>query len=188
MSITISNIIVGEGRLFLSTSTSDTTLVDVGATQQGVEWSWEPSMVDIEVDQLGDAARVIQEKVRVMIKTNLAEATLANLAYAWGYKTGLTAADTAILASQPGVSGTVFNVGVHSTYPAERLLQVQGVAPGSNATTTKIRYATARRVISYSTSSSKMARSENVSVPVEFRLLPDPAYTGSEYLVISDTA
>ena len=81
MAVTVSNILVGEATV--KTGVSNTTmnlndfdsLTDVGATTGGVEISWEPDMVDIEIDQYGDAAKVIQSKVKVMVKTTLAEGT-----------------------------------------------------------------------------------------------------------------
>ena len=62
MAVTVSNILVGEAAV--KTGASNTTmnlndfdsLTDVGATNGGVEISWEPDMVDIEIDQYGDAA------------------------------------------------------------------------------------------------------------------------------------
>lgn len=183
MPITIKNIIVGEGVLSLAPTTAG-SLADVGATQEGAELSWEPDMVDIEIDQFGDAARVVQARVKCMLKTNLAEGTLANLAYAWGYKTGLTG-DIAT-STTPGVSGTTFNVGIHSVYPDERKLQLVGVAPGTDSTTTKTRTYLCNRVISYNASSHTLKRGENTAFPVEFRILPDPTQTGKEYGTIID--
>lgn len=185
MAVIVNNILVGEGTLYLAPN-SAATVVDVGATQEGAEISWEPDMVDIEVDQLGDAAKVVQSRVKCMVKTTLAEATLANLAYAWGYRTGLIASDMAVIANQPGVSGTTFNLGVTSTYPAERKMKLEGNAPGSNSTTTKKRTYTCNRVISYNASSHSLRRSENVAFPVEFRILPDTTATGKEYGTIID--
>ncbi len=188
MSVTVANIIVGEGNLFLSTSTTDATLVNIGSTQGGVTISWEPSFVEIEVDQFGDAAKLIQEKMKSMVNTTMAEATLANLAYAWGYKTGLIGADTANLASEPGVSGSVFNFGIHSAYPAERRLRVEGPNPNATPTTLKRRIYTCNRVVSYNAVESKHARNENVALAVQFRVLPDPTQTGKEYGTIQDEA
>ena len=89
--VTSANIIVGETDVKVGNSNTAMTLTDfdaltsVGATQGGVEIAWEPNMVDIEVDQWGDAAKVIQSTVKVVLKTTLAEATLKNLALAWNY-------------------------------------------------------------------------------------------------------
>ena len=188
MAVTVKNIIVGEGELRVGYNTEQTP-VDIGATQEGAELSWEPDMVDIEVDQFGDAAKVVQSRVKCMLKTNLAEATLANLAYAWGYKTG--AAGDQATATTPGVmaesAGTqTFNLGVHGVYPEERKVVLVGNAPGSDATTTKTRTYTTNRAVSYNASSHSLKRAEATVFPVEFRILPDSTQTGKEYGTIVD--
>lgn len=185
MAITVANILVGEGNLYLTVSTSSTSYVHVGATQGGVELTWEPSMVDIEVDQFGDAAKVVEERQKATVKTTLAEASLANLAFAWNYRTGLSG-DIANLTSQSGVSGTVFNFGLQSAYPIERKLLFTGVSPNSTAVSQKLRNFYANRAISYDAVSMKNSRGENVALPVTFRILPDPTLTGQEYGQISD--
>lgn len=174
MAITFTNIIVGEATVSLNG-------VDVGATQDGVEISWEPDMVDIEVDQFGDAARVVQSMQKVSANTTLAEGTLTNLAAAWGYATD-------VAADEPGLQtgGTTFNIGLHSVYPTEKTLVFVGNAPGSTATTTLTRTYTTRRAVQYDASSHSLKRSENTAFPVSFRILPDPDYTGAEYGTIVD--
>ena len=60
MAITTTNIVVGEATVGIGEAgTAFGSVTDVGATIDGVELSWEPDMVDIEVDQFGDAAKVI---------------------------------------------------------------------------------------------------------------------------------
>ena len=54
MAITTTNIVVGEATVGIGEAgTSFGAVTDVGATIDGVELSWEPDMVDIEVDQFG---------------------------------------------------------------------------------------------------------------------------------------
>ena len=120
MAVTISNILVGEATV--KTGTSNTTmtlnqfdaLTDVGATTGGVEISWEPDMVDIEIDQYGDAAKVIQSKVKVMVKTTLSEGTLNNLATAWSYDNVTGGAD--IKSNLDGANTKSFLFGSQSVY------------------------------------------------------------------------
>lgn len=171
MAITFLNIVVGEGTLSVDGS-------DVGATQDGAEIAWEPDMVDIEIDQFGDAARVVQSKQKVSLKTKLAEATLENLSLVWGY-------DDADITTSPGVSKTM-PIALHGVYPEEHTLTLVGNAPGSTATTTLNRTYTCRRAVSYTSSSHMLKRAENVAFPVDFRILPDPTITGSEYGTIVD--
>lgn len=171
MAITFLNIVVGEGALTVDGS-------DVGATQDGAEISWEPDMVDIEVDQFGDAARVVQSKQKVSLKTKLAEATLENLALVWGY-------DDADIVTVPSTTKTL-PISLHGVYPEEHELVLVGNAPGSTATTTYTRTYTCGRAVSYTSSSHMLKRAENVAFPVDFRILPDPTLSGSEYGTIVD--
>lgn len=178
MAVTFTNILVGEATLSVDGS-------DVGATQDGVNISWEPDMVDIEIDQFGDAARVVQSRVKVMVKTTLAEGTLSNLGLAWGYKR------SGVSSNQPGVNAAVggtqtMNLGLHGVYPEEHTIAFVGSAPGSTASTTKTRTYTCNRAIQYTSSEHSLQRSENVKLPVEFRILPDVTLTGKEYGTIVD--
>jgi len=212
--VNFKSIVVGEGKMFIgpnrstvdvdiNTSGDDSTYY-IGATQEGVAIGWEPDMVDIEVDQFGDAARVVQSKVKVMVKTTLAEATLVNLANAWGYSTTvnsnvrLDSGDGLFIVSSGGAgseflvgndtrSGTQLNVGIHSTYPEEKYLRVEGTAPGSDASTTVYRTYRNARAIQYAASEHSLQRSDNVKFAIEFRCLPDSQYTGREYGWIKDS-
>lgn len=177
MAVTFSNIIVGEGTIAMSTD--GVTFVDLGATQDGAELAWEPDMVDIEIDQFGDAARVVTSKIKVSLKTKLAEGTLENLARAWNY----SVADE--ITTVAGVSKTL-NVGIQSVYPVENAIRLVGTAPGSTATVELARTYNCNRVIQYSSSSHMLKRAENTAFPVDFRLLPDPSKTGAEYGTIVD--
>jgi hypothetical protein len=182
MAVTVSNILVGEATVSVGDTIAAAT--SIGATQDGVELSWEPDMVDIEVDQFGDAAKVIQSMVKVMLKTTLAEATLANLAIAWGYDETTAGAD--IKTAQDGANTSTFMFGVENVYPFERAIKVVGNAPGSGASTTKTRTFQTKRAISYAASSHSMKRAEATVFPVEFRILPSSADVGYEYGKIID--
>jgi len=175
MAITFTNIVVGEGTIFVGASS--VTAVDLGATQDGAEISWEPDMVDIEVDQFGDAARIVNSKIKVSVKTKLAEGTLDNLLIAWNYPASK-------LVNAGGFK--TLSIGIQSVYPEERYLRITGNAPGTTASVSKLRTYECNRVVSYSSSSHMMKRSENVAFPVEFRVLPDPSKTGAEYGTIKD--
>jgi hypothetical protein len=175
MSVTFTNIVVGEGTLYVGANSG--SAVDLGATQDGAEIAWEPDMVDIEVDQFGDAARVVQSRVKVSLKTKLAEGTLDNLLIAWNYP------DSKLVA---GVGTNTLSIGLQSVYPQERYLKLIGNAPGSTASNTYLRTYECNRVMSYSSSSHMVKRAENVAFPVDFRILPDPTQTGAEYGTIED--
>lgn len=188
--VTVANIVVGEAELKIGASNTSMTLNDfdsltsVGGTQNGVEISWEPDMVDIEVDQYGDAAKVIQSKVKVMVKTTLAEATLNNLAAAWSYDNATGGAD--IKANQDGANTKTFMFGVQNVYPYEKAIQIVGNAPGSDAGTTLTRKFNTKRAISMESSTISMKRAEATTFAVSFRILPVSADSGYEYGKIID--
>lgn len=190
MAVTTANIVVGEATVKVGTSNSSMTnadfdaLSDVGATSGGVEISWEPDMVDIEIDQYGDAARIIQSKVKVMLKTTLAEATLNNLALAWSYDSATGGAD--IIANNDGANTKTLLFGSQSVYPFEKAVQIVGYAPLSSATTTKTRKFNAKRAITMESSTISMKRSEATMFAVGFRILPSTADTNYEYGKIID--
>ncbi len=194
MAITTTNIVVGEATVAIGEAgTGFGALTDVGATIDGVELSWEPDMVDIEVDQFGDAAKVIQSRVKVMMKTTLAEATLRNLAHAWNYNSTVASSDSASadivtdLDTLAGASASVtFKFGIENVYPYEKVVQVVGNAPGTTAAATKTRTYQTKRAVSYSASSHSMKRAEATAFPVEFRILPTAADVGYEYGKIQD--
>jgi hypothetical protein len=187
--VTTANIVVGEAEVKIGASNTTMTnndfdsLVSVGGTQGGVEITWEPDMVDIEVDQYGDAAKVIQSKVKVMVKTTLAEATLNNLALAWSYD---SAGSNDVVANNDGANTKTFLFGVQNVYPYEKAIQILGNAPGSDAATTKTRKFNTKRAISMESSTISMKRAEATVFAVSFRILPVSSDVGYEYGKIID--
>lgn len=189
-SVNTANIVVGEAEIKVGASNTALTgvqfdaLTSVGGTQNGVEISWEPDMVDIEVDQYGDAAKVIQSRVKVMLKTTLAEATLNNLAIAWSYDTVDNGAD--IRVNNDGANTKTFMFGVQNVYPYEKAVQIVGNAPGSGAAVTKTRKFNTKRAISFESSSISMKRAEASTFAVSFRILPVSSDVDYEYGKIVD--
>jgi hypothetical protein len=57
---------------------------EVGYTSTGLEISYEPTYGEVMVDQLLDAARLFKQSLKVLLKTELTEATLENLQFSWG--------------------------------------------------------------------------------------------------------
>lgn len=142
----------------------------VGATVDGVEIAYEPDYVDIAVDQLKDAAIIFQNGYRVTVRTQLAEATLQNLKMAWGRR-------------DSDLSGGQLNMPVPPDNPVERKIVVTGKNPAGFE-----RKYFGRRAIAVDTSSHMLRRAEATLFPVAFRLLADPAYSGSEYGYIVDAS
>ena len=190
MAVNVSNIVVGEATIKLGDSANATTInamdsfADLGATQNGVEISWEPDMVDIEIDQYGDAARIVQSKVKVMVKTTMAEATLNNLAIAWNYDQN-TGGDS-IISNNDGANTKTFLFGAQTVFPYEKGLVVQGTAPGSAAGSIKTRKFYTKRAISMEASNVTMKRAEASVFAVGFRILPKTEDAGYEYGKIVD--
>lgn len=195
MATNAANIVVGEAVVKVGASNLTMTgsdfdaLTDVGYTQGGVEISWQPDMVDIEVDQFGDAAKVIQSRVKVMVKTTMAEGTLRNLAIAWSYNTEISntdASDVDIVNTLDGSGTRTFKFGGQSVYPFEKAVQIEGNAPGSDAATTKTRKFRTKRAISMESSTISMKRAEASVFAVSFRVLPASDDVGYEYGKIID--
>jgi hypothetical protein len=190
MAVNVSNIVVGEATLKLGDSANATTIAamdsfaDLGATQNGVEISWEPDMVDIEIDQYGDAARIVQSKVKVMVKTTLAEATLNNLALAWNYDQN-TGGDS-IVNNNDGANTQTFKFGAQTVFPYEKALVITGTAPNSAAGAVKTRKFYTKRAISMEASNVTMKRAEASVFAVGFRILPKTEDSGYEYGKIVD--
>ena len=189
MAVNVSNIVVGEATIKVGDSANATSLSamdsfsDLGATQNGVEISWEPDMVDIEIDQFGDAARIIQSKVKVTVKTTMAEATLNNLALAWNYDSVGT---DAVKANNDGANTKTFLFGAQTVFPYEKALVIQGTAPGSAAGAVKTRKFYTKRAISMEATQLTMKRAEASVFAVGFRILPKTEDTGYEYGKIID--
>lgn len=173
--VTVANIIVGAGEIFQWDGAAFTKL---GATIDGVEVAFEPEIGEVEVDQLKDAALLFNQGVTVTMRTNLAEATLANLALAWGYPATAvaTAGDT-----------ITFNLSDPDEDLTERRIRVVGKAPKTAGGVERTRTYEARRCISVEGSTHGLKKNEATVFPVSFRLLPDPSYSGSEYGTIVDT-
>lgn len=190
MAVNVSNIVVGEATLKLGDSANATSIAamdafsDLGATQNGVEISWEPDMVDIEIDQYGDAARIVQSKVKVMVKTTMAEATLNNLAIAWNYDQNTGGSH--IVNNNDGANTQTFKFGSQSVFPYEKGLVITGTAPGSAAGAVKTRKFYTKRAISMEASNITMKRAEASVFAVGFRILPKTEDTGYEYGKIVD--
>jgi hypothetical protein len=205
MALETKNIIVGAARIFLGESTTapndlpteDTTksYVDrliaatsnwkeVGLTSEGLEISFEPEYLDVEVDQLLDSAGLFKMRMRVNVRTSLTEATLSNLSKVLGQKS------TTFIGDQTNGDTLKLPGGSLGEFPVERSFCAVGNGPRGFITGTKTpeRVYYARRAISVEAVSFSTKRDEATVFPVAFRLLPDTTYTGSEYGLIRDRA
>lgn len=211
---TTRNILVGAAAVYLSTATSQSGLAaaalpanqgatgssyttslsadplwtDVGFTTNGLELSYEPNYGEVAVDQMLDAARLFKQSMKVTVKTEFAEATLANLFVVMNQASGYAAAGDPKATDGGAVSNTITGVevlgGSLGDYPVERSLAAVGQAPKpASGSSERIYYAA--RVMSISTSSFGQKRDSATTFPVEFRLLP-VASTSNAYGKIID--
>lgn len=206
MAYQVRNIIIGAAALYISvkdstdaawnggpalpaspsSGTSFTAALDgsadfrhTGFTTEGLEVSYEPDYGDVEVDQLLDSAKLFKQSMRVMVNTTLAEAALENLLVAWGQQ-------SATLTSTTSTTELGIAAGALGDEPVERALVAVGPGPKTAAGAKRERVYHARRVLSVESSAHSVRRNEATVFPVSFRLLPDPAFAGSEYGVIRD--
>jgi hypothetical protein len=127
-----------------------------------------------------DAAVMFKQGQTASVSTTLTEATLENLLIAWGQATSslTTTGDTE---AELGISS-----GQLLDEPVERSFAFIGPAPRSAAGLKRERVYQLRRVLNVEQSSHSLAKTEATTIPVSFRCLPDPYYTGKEYGIIRD--
>ena len=182
---------------------------EVGYTNAGLEISYEPNYGEVMVDQLLDAARLFKQTLKVILKTELVEATLENLQLSWGQMdtfyvnatgssiTGVDALDNTKVQAGDSLSNSLhLAAGALGDAPVERNLIAVGNAPGvidgdasKSAKRNKERVYVARRVVSIDTTAHGLKRDSATVFPVTFRCLPDDRnsdYAGSEYGVVID--
>lgn len=74
----------------------------IGATDQGVSLTFNPTTTDIRIEEQQTPVAALVDQVTMEVTTSLSEETLANINVAWG--NGGTVSVTAAGASQPGKS------------------------------------------------------------------------------------
>jgi hypothetical protein len=124
-----------------------------------------------------------------MVKTTMAEGTLRNLAIAWSYNTEIANSDSNgadIVNTLDGANTRTFKFGGQGVYPFEKAVQIEGNAPGSTASVTKLRKFRTKRAISMESSTISMKRAEASVFAVSFRILPVSTDTNYEYGKIID--
>jgi len=177
---------------------------NVGFTNNGLQITYNPTYDSVTVDQLLDTAKLFKSAMEVMIATEMAEGTLANVLLVFGQAaTTLTKEGTAGATTDQyptkgatGADDKALTLGLEAgalgVQPTERQLFAVGQAPtyalsssaDVSATTERVYYG--RRVLSVQQSQFSLARNTPTTFPVTFRLLPDANYAGSEYGKIID--
>lgn len=236
MAASVKNVLVGAAQLFLSTGDGanrpstvpgsgdlawgtqkaagyldgSSAWRDLGYTNQGLEVSYEPGYGEVMVDQLLDAARLFKQTIKVLLKTELSEATLENIHVVFGQAdnyitySGSTGTSNQTLTTATSATANAANAklnlsaGALGDAPVERSLVAIGNAPGNigseaspvdvSAVTKKERIYVARRVVQVEVTAHALKRDTATVFPVQFRCLPDDKddYDGAEYGVIVD--
>lgn len=146
-----------------------------GFTSEGVEVSYEPQFGDIEVDQLLDSAKLFKQSMRIMVNTTFTEATLENILVIWGQQNSTL--NSSVLGMSAGALGDE---------PVERSLVFVGPAPRTTAAKKQERVYHVHRALSVESTSLALRRNEATTLPVSFRVLPDPIRSGQQYGYIKD--
>lgn len=161
-----------------------TAWANVGFTSEGLDLSFEPDYLDVEVDQLLDSAALFKTSQRVTIATSFTEATFKNLAFVLGQPTSTYTSD----ADAVGEYNTLtISGGALGDAPLVKSFYAVGPSPRTatgNLKTERVYYHP--RVISVESVSTGVKRNEVTMFPVTFRCLPDSAATNAEYGSVID--
>ncbi|HHW15436.1 MAG TPA: Ig-like domain-containing protein [Firmicutes bacterium] len=153
--ITPESILVGAATLKVgSYGCVEASMRDVGATDGGVEVSFATEKLEIEVDQAYGPVKTVKTKESMTVKASLAEATLENIALAFGYPSS-------------AVAGDVFSFGGDNTIPE---FQVIFYGTGPNG---KERKVTLWKCNITGNTSMAYKKGEKVLIPVEIQVLAD---------------
>lgn len=138
MAVNVSNILMGPATLYIgaqgvitampadsavNTTPAASAWTDMGGTNGGATFSWDPKFTTLEVDQVVYTIDDRLTSVDVMLTTTLAEVTLANLAAALNTTVGTTGVGFAT--SEP-------NFGTNASQTPKVSLLLDGIAPGTN--------------------------------------------------------
>lgn len=134
---------------------SDAAMVDVGGTDGGVSVTHTKEVFKPTVDQCSGPVKIVPMGETMVVKTSLAQGTLANLALAMGYPASAVAEGT-------------FSFGGGMSLP-EKQIQFFGEAPNG-----KERKHTFWKCVSVGATESAYKKGGVMLVPVEFEVLSDP--------------
>jgi hypothetical protein len=144
------NILVGIGSFSIDS-------VPVGGTMDGVEVEKTTDYYDKEVDQVLDAVDSVPTKVTMIVRTTLAEATMAHLQKVWNEK---------LAVQEAGGIRTMF-LGIGDVTQEH---QIAFTGQGVNGATRTYTFFRARF---NGSSAHSIKKDDKVLFPVEFRILPD---------------
>jgi len=140
------------------------TAVDLGSTEGGLKMTYTPEFYFAKADQWLGKVGAYKINEDMTIELTLAECTLANLAYAFGYPTS-------------AVAGTVFYAGGNAT-ATERTVYINGVAPGGG--TSKI---TVHKCVIIGTPEVAMLKNDKTVLKVTLQVLQDTSQTANQQMI-----
>jgi hypothetical protein len=158
------NILVGIGDFYIDSN-------PVGGTFDGAEIEKTTDYFDKEVDQVLDAVDSVPTKVTLIVRTSLAEATLAHLKDVWNEK---------LAVQEAGGVRTLF-VGIGDVTQEH---QISLTGAGVNGA---LRTYTFFRARFNGSSAHSVKKDDKILYPCEFRILPDCTKdAGKQYGTISE--
>lgn len=154
MADTVANVIVGKATVKVDT-------VDVGATEGGVTIENAREYFDVTADPWLGIVKKIKISEKVIVKFVMAEATLANLAVAWGYPTS-------------AVGGGVFTFGGGATI-TERVLEIKGNGPNGGTRTIAL-----YKCVPIASGAHSYKKDDKTMIEIEFEVLEDTGKDANE--------
>lgn len=149
--------------------------VDVGYTQDGLTLTIETETGEIFVDQVEDAMRRPVTGRTIMVETNLAENTLANMQRAVGY---------GAIATNAAGSGTRGDDTLTITAGSKPTIYAFGADIQDDESTEAVRFVIYRGQATGSVASTFGMSDANAQVPLQITALPDPTTSPARLLAV----
>lgn len=157
-------VLIGQGHLYVDG-------VDLGYTEGGFLLQHTTDKVEVEVDQSYSPVKIHKTKETFGLKTNLAQASIANLKIVWEQTETITSSAT----------NRTLSWGMNQSI-VEHTLRFEGVSPEGFK-----RIYTVHRAVVWETGDINISKNGASLIPVTFRILPDEAQgAGKEYGLIDD--
>lgn len=165
MATTAGNIVVGlpiDGNLKIAAyGVAEGSAVDVGATEGGIKVTYTPEFYFKKADQFLGAVGAVKTDEDMVAEVNLAECSLANLAYAFGYPT-------------TAVSGTTLYVGGNAVV-TERTVYIN-----ANAVSSGLSKITLHKCVIIGATEINMVKSDKVVIKLTLKILQDTTQTTNQ--------
>lgn len=165
------NILIGTGTLYYGEKdAANTGFSDVGYTRGGVNLERTGTFHDVDVDQEFSPVLTFMSAERMVVRTNLAEATQENLKLAWGLSDAITSSDFSDVDgnSYSGNAVQFGGPGLTEDLPEYSII-FKGKAPGTD----KVRLIRFHRCIAVDFGNIVHQKNAETVVPAAFLCLAD---------------